>query len=104
MPIFHTFAVNVRSDVFLAFSDIDRRNGNFNRSEYSQTNAMKRGSVPDLKPAMEIVFMIMAIQLLGYKRKARARIEKELWIMKYCTIAYAGIIEASWLAYDEKSK
>lgn len=48
--------------------------------------------------------MIMAIQLLGDKRKARARIEKELWIMKYCTIAYAEIIEASWLAHGKKSK
>lgn len=65
---------------------------------------MSDGSVPDLKPAMKIVFMIMAILLPGDKRKARARIEKELWIMKYCTIAYAGIIEASWLAYDKKSK
>lgn len=46
--------------------------------------------------------MIMAIQLLGDKRKARARIEKELWIMKYCTIAYAEIIEASWLAYGRR--
>lgn len=40
-----------------------------------------------------IIFMIMAIQLLGDRRKPRGR-EEKLWIMKYCTIAYAQIIES----------